>query len=1379
MALPFLFFLAVTVIPAGALHGQSASQAGWATVAGDTLSRNLTILDGTVQTGTGPTALPGSLGVETVRGLFFSVQLAVVQIESSTRPGEGLGTLLTDSLGSSRVRYLAGVFRSEAAADSLRRLAANAGYSDAFTVAYLEGEQIKVEEARRLLRHRGTKVVAAEELPAPGGPAVAKNSPADRFLLERISVLDTVWLASETAHSLSPTLRSAVFGRDVPESTTPADSAVVHSSDSDDPFTVYMDTLRQSGAHHTFEGLQIRVDPRERTPMLNVTAPGSAVLGEEVVFHAYTNYPDWITRYELRILRARGPVSQQPLAVLTATDANGTRFRWAARVEEGHEVVRYVLRVYGEYGTFDETAPRSLPIITPDQVRSVRSSDEEMARAGYGQNSREVANIPVSGAAVTVFADSLDPETKVFVRGRPVPVSRTGRFASRTLLTSGTHTLSVEMVRPDGSRSAYSREITIPGRPWFYMGLADVTVGSNSVDGPASLVTGQQTARYRGEEYVDGRLAFYLKGGLGAETVLTASADTWEQPFSELFTNFGARDPRSLLRRLDINEAYPVYGDDGTLVDDAPSQGKFHLRLERHDSHLMWGSFRTPVVGTDLVHFNRGLYGAELQHQGLAATEYGERKTTVNAFAADPGTAGSREEFRATGGSLYYLHHRDILGGSERVQVEVRDRESDLVLERTTLTPYEDYEVNALQGRILLQRPLSMVAEDKGLVRTGALSGNPVYLVVSYEFYPGLTRLDNFTTGGRVSQWLGDHLQLGITGYRQEGREVEQDLVGGDLTLRYRPGTYLKVEGAFSEGRGSPVISSMDGGFSFATKPTSATAGMDATAQRAELSADFTDFGEGNGAGGFNAYVQRRGDGYSAPGQLNTEEVRQGGLQAEIPVGDRVTFTGKADLREGDRSGTMQVAEGGAELGIGRHFRLKGGVRYDQRETGLNGGNSDLLSETGARTDAVGVFGFWPEDSAGISRGYHLYTLYQGTLDKDQTRRSNDRYGIGAGVNLWDRLDLSAEATEGDGGWGGKAEAGYQLNRRLNLYLNYVMDPDRTDFGPSGGTPQSGLGLSGATGRTGIFATGARYRYNDNGNVFVERRQQSAEAGPSGVTHAFGIDLAPWEAWSVGLQLERGTVSNPTFGDVDRTSASLFSAYSAPDFRWNGALEYRTEDGSQAGSRDSWLIRNSVGLQLTPSLRMLGRANLALSDISGGGLGNAEYTELVGGLAYRPVRHNRFNALARYTYLHDVSSPVQLGTSLQLNPFAQRSHVVSVDGIYRLFHFLSIGGKVGYRRGEIRDRTLEDAAWTDNTTWLYIARADLHVVKRWDLVGEYRTLTVEQTDDTRSGVLLGLYRQITGNLRLGAGYNFTDYSDDLTDLSYRSRGWFINVLGVL
>ena len=35
------------------------------------------------------------------------------------------------------------------------------------------------------------------------------------------------------------------------------------------------------------------------------------------------------------------------------------------------------------------------------------------------------------------------------------------------------------------------------------------------------------------------------------------------------------------------------------------------------------------------------------------------------------------------------------------------------------------------------------------------------------------------------------------------------------------------------------------------------------------------------------------------------------------------------------------------------------------------------------------------------------------------------------------------------------------------------------------------------------------------------------------------------------------------------------------------------------------------------------------------------------------------------------------------------------------------------------------------------------------------------------------------HLKLGVGYNFTDFSDDLTDLSYDHQGAFVNLIGTL
>jgi hypothetical protein len=69
------------------------------------------------------------------------------------------------------------------------------------------------------------------------------------------------------------------------------------------------------------------------------------------------------------------------------------------------------------------------------------------------------------------------------------------------------------------------------------------------------------------------------------------------------------------------------------------------------------------------------------------------------------------------------------------------------------------------------------------------------------------------------------------------------------------------------------------------------------------------------------------------------------------------------------------------------------------------------------------------------------------------------------------------------------------------------------------------------------------------------------------------------------------------------------------------------------------------------------------------------------------------------------------------------------------------------------------------------------VVRDWDLLIEARALEVEQAQDRRSGFLTAGYWHLNDNIKFGAGYNFTDFSDDLTDLDFDSQGFFINVIG--
>jgi hypothetical protein len=114
--------------------------------------------------------------------------------------------------------------------------------------------------------------------------------------------------------------------------------------------------------------------------------------------------------------------------------------------------------------------------------------------------------------------------------------------------------------------------------------------------------------------------------------------------------------------------------------------------------------------------------------------------------------------------------------------------------------------------------------------------------------------------------------------------------------------------------------------------------------------------------------------------------------------------------------------------------------------------------------------------------------------------------------------------------------------------------------------------------------------------------------------------------------------------------------------------------------------------------------------------------------------------------------------------------------MYDLTANWSLGGKYAYRLGQVSlDR--EDPDFFDNNAHLYILRADWRFRKHWEGSVEMRMLDAPDLEDRRSGALLSFYRYLGEHFKVGVGYNFTDFSDDLTDLSYDHHGFFVNLVG--
>ena len=240
------------------------------------------------------------------------------------------------------------------------------------------------------------------------------------------------------------------------------------------------------------------------------------------------------------------------------------------------------------------------------------------------------------------------------------------------------------------------------------------------------------------------RAAFYLKGKIGDDLLLTAGYDS-------------DKDTRErLLRDYSPDEMYPIYGDSSLRSFDAVSGSKLYVRVDRDRSYAMFGDFVTgdgfsqplgqgsvaSLKQRSLGAWNRTATGARLHHE--------QGNLTANLYVFEDSLRSVVEEFASQGSGPYALRNNEVLECSEKVEVIVRDRnQTSRILSVRPLSRLIDYSFEPFSGRILLAQPLP--AFDRDL--------NPVSLRVGYEVDQGGP---DFWAGGVDAQWrLSEAIELG------------------------------------------------------------------------------------------------------------------------------------------------------------------------------------------------------------------------------------------------------------------------------------------------------------------------------------------------------------------------------------------------------------------------------------------------------------------------------------------------------------------------------------------------------------------------------------------------------------------------------------------
>ncbi|MEE8111732.1 MAG: hypothetical protein V3T54_03265, partial [Acidobacteriota bacterium] len=516
-----------------------------------------------------------------------------------------------------------------------------------------------------------------------------------------------------------------------------------------------------------------------------------------------------------------------------------------------------------------------------------------------------ILELPPRGAVLPdpnlFISGQVSPKASVTVNQKwHMAVLPNGTFGGTVRLPEGPSVLQVTVVLPNGSRSQVGVPVEVRSNYFFLVALGDATVNQISTEGPVPEM-------FRDDLFVDGRLAFYLRGRVRGKYLIKAGLDTGDGEASDIGSRLNDRDNRDFFRNLDPDSFYPVYGDASRTYRDANSQGRFFALVESENARYEWGNYSSGITGNEFSSFNRSLYGGKGSWQSLKKREDGEPLGQVMVFAALPETRSAHDEFLGTGGSLFYLRHQNVILGSEKVRLEVRDQVTGIPVANVTLRNYVDYEIDYRDGRILFRTPVQSVAATSLIISDQLLNGNSLIVMVDYEFDDPSASLDEDTTyGARVKKTVGKYLTVGGTYVQEDRAGATYKLEGGDLTVRAGGNTQITAEFSQSRNEAVPQYLSTDGGLTFNQKTVPAT---DDTAQAYRL-----EFATGNGPARVTGYFRHIDQGFSSAYQASEFETDQYGGTLEFKFGENASLNLLFDEFElkgtsTRRTGTLQYRQ--------------------------------------------------------------------------------------------------------------------------------------------------------------------------------------------------------------------------------------------------------------------------------------------------------------------------------------------------------------------------------------------------------------------------------------------------------------------------------------
>lgn len=859
------------------------------------------------------------------------------------------------------------------------------------------------------------------------------------------------------------------------------------------------------------------------------------------------------------------------------------------------------------------------------------------------------------------------------------------------------------------------------------------------------------------------RTAFFVKGRIKGEYLLTAAYDSDKQVRGRL------------LRDIQPEEFYPVYGDSSLRGFDARSAERLYVRIDNRRSYLLYGDFQTgdtlatatgvgahgPIPQRSLGTYNRTATGL--------GWHYENPRVRSNVFAIQDSLRQVIEEFASQGSGPYALRNNAVLEGSERVEVVVRDRnQPSRIVSVQPLARLVDYSFEPFSGRILLNQFLPTF--DSNL--------NPVSLRITYELDQGT---EKFWVYGADAQWKAtDALEIGGSAVEDENPFARFRMGSANAGYRFGEHTALAVEFARTESEinTNSINQNATPGLQDLTGLVDGDAwrvefGHDGEKLDANLFAGRTDPGFNNpasplygGRGEYNVdvawHLNERLDLY-VEGLRSEDRNPDGGKRDAGGAGVRVAATERLTLDMGWRAIRETVGAYSpwtSTLGYGEAGGLTGGFASGSGGGALGYGQQPLDTLTGL--PVIGSSSALTGTASDLPIG---------------TRLSSDSARLGAGYRVGEKLTLGGEyeqSVAGEGRHRVAAGVDYQVLERSRLYGRYERQTGLT----------SAYGITTTDREADALVFGVDTSYVRDTQVFSEYRMRDAISGRD-VQAASGIrnnwDIA--EGVRLNTSAEHVKVYDGNTGDA--TGLSIGLDYSANPL-WRGAarLEHRIS-GDVARTEtdeafDTTLAQFMVARKLSRDWTLLGRNYLLFTDYAA--RGDVLQNRFQLGVAYRDTDTNRVNALARYEYklerdesgLTLVDGQAVDGTSQDIRT---RAHIVSTHADWHPARAWWMTGRVAGKWQQDRF-AYADGGRVDSRfhAVLVSGRIVYDITEHWD-IGVLGATFRGQQGSNQYGYGLEVGRLLRQNLWLSAGYNGSGFEGDrdLSGYEYTQRGFFLRL----